>query len=66
MCTKKKLSYRRETARRAVSVETVQNIAQIRDVHEIFSAETETRRCESETRLRPRRYKLPRRCRDVW
>ena len=43
MCTKKKLSYRRETARRAVSVETVQNIAQIRDVHEIFSAETETR-----------------------
>ena len=30
-----------------------------RDVHETFSAETETR-------LRPRRYKLPRRCRDVW
>jgi len=29
------------------------------DVHETFSAETETR-------LRPRRYKLPRRCRDVW
>jgi len=32
-----------------------------RDVRETLLAETETRRCESETRLRPRCYKLPRR-----
>jgi len=37
------------------------NISQSRDVHETLSAEAETLGTMSETRLRPRRYKLPRR-----
>jgi len=47
---------RARTRSRMRSMRTEQST---RDVHETFSAETETR-------LRPRRYKLPRRCRDVW
>ena len=36
------------------------------DVYETFLAETEPKACESETRLRPRCYKAPRCCRDIW
>jgi len=37
-----------------------------RDVNVRDQDETETLGTVSETRLRPRRYKLPRRCREVW